>query len=73
MITLIGETRGNQIALDMILEQVVKDPNSGSCGDIHYGGDSGAPGSQPSSSYGYGSRGGSAGPAAAAAAATPPG
>ena len=47
VITLIGEMRGNQIALDMILEKVCDDPNALSCGDIHYEG----MGSQPSSTY----------------------
>ena len=47
MISLIGEMRGNQIALDMILEKVCEDPNALSCGDIHYEG----MGSQPSNTY----------------------
>ena len=47
VITLIGEMRGNQIALDMILEKVCEDPNALSCGDIHYEG----MGAQPSNTY----------------------
>ena len=76
VITLIGEMRGNQIALDMILEKVCEDPNALSCGDIHYTEHQagGALHVAPSSGYGYGSRGGSAGPqAAAAVAAVTPG
>jgi len=71
MITLVGEMRSNQIALDMILEKVCEDPNALSCGDIHYTEHQagGALHVAPSSGYGYGSRGGSAGPQAAAAAA----
>merc|ERR1719458_1566965 len=37
MITLVGESRNNQIALDMILEKIAEDPNSGSCTNINYG------------------------------------
>ena len=40
MITLVGEMRSNQIALDMILEKIQDDPNSGSCQNINYSGSS---------------------------------
>merc|ERR1719158_2565829 len=53
VITLVGETRSNQIALDMILEKIAEDPNSGSCTNINYSED-GIMGAQPTSAYGYG-------------------
>jgi len=65
VISLVGETRGNQVALDMILEKIAEDPNSGSCPNTTY---SERDGSGTAASYSYeGSSGGSR----AAAAATP--
>jgi len=54
VITLVGETRSNQIALDMILEKIAEDPNSGSCTNINYSED-GIMGALPTSGYGYAS------------------
>jgi len=53
VITLVGEVRSNQIAMDMILEKIQKDPNSGSCQNINYSQDD--MGALPSSGYGYAS------------------
>lgn len=60
MITLVGDPRSNQIALDMILEKIADDPNSGSYQNINYGGSGGDLGSD----YGYGgaARGGGGAP-----------
>merc|ERR1719430_1211742 len=52
VITLVGEARSNQIALDMILEKIAEDPNSGSCQNINYS-QEGLMGDQPTSAYGY--------------------
>merc|ERR1719242_1491133 len=66
MITLVGESRSNQIALDMILEKIAEDPNSGSCTNINYGQseDTSSGGGTGYPSYSYG--GGAAKPAALA-------
>lgn len=53
VITLVGEVRSNQIAMDMILEKIQKDPNSGSCQNINYSNDDMT--ALPSSGYGYAS------------------
>merc|ERR1719319_1413808 len=63
VISLVGETRGNQVALDMILEKIADDPNSGSCPNTTY---SERDGSGTAASYSY--EGGSGGSRAAAAA-----
>merc|ERR1719400_2809849 len=65
VITLVGETRGNQVALDMILEKIAEDPNSGSCPNTTY---SERDGSGLAASYTYE---GSSGASRASAAATP--
>jgi len=67
MITLVGESRSNQIALDMILEKIAEDPNSGSCTNINYGP------SEDTSGATYPSYGYSGGPAKPASIASTPG
>jgi len=42
VITLVGEVRSNQVALDMILEKIVEDPNSSCCLNTSYEGVEGA-------------------------------
>merc|ERR1719220_497051 len=42
VITLVGEVRSNQVALDMILEKIVDDPNSSCCLNTSYEGVEGA-------------------------------
>merc|ERR1719391_101743 len=54
VITLVGEVRSNQIALDMILEKIVEDPNSSCCLNTSYEGVEGALGGVTSGSYSAG-------------------
>ena len=70
MITLIGEPRSNEIALDMILEKIADDPNSGSCQELSYSDSGSAPGTYGSRSE-YGGSNASTGGATAAASAAP--
>ena len=69
IVTLIGERRSNAVALDMILDKIAEDPNSGSCQEINYG-EAGA----TATGYGYSAQrsfGSSSGGSAAAVAAAP--
>merc|ERR1719510_2453006 len=68
VITLVGESRSNQIALDMILEKIAEDPNSGSCTNINYGPSEDTSGAAAYPSYGY-----SGGPPKPASIASTPG
>jgi len=51
VITLVGEVRSNQVALDMILEKIVEDPNSSCCLNTSYEGVEGALGGVSASGY----------------------
>jgi len=54
VITLVGEVRSNQVALDMILEKIVEDPNSSCCLNTSYEGVEGALGGVTSGGYSAG-------------------
>merc|ERR1719430_1997454 len=54
VITLVGEVRSNQVALDMILEKIVEDPNSSCCLNTSYEGVEGALGGVSASGYSAG-------------------